>query len=148
MESRAEVVAKDLEEINGRFDRHKGEINCLKIREKDAKEETKQLKGFIVGMRLRSSRTAWTGWRTTSAGVAELLQRLGKSSFCRRMRVGLNCPMLRSGRASMSLLWWRTLSLYPFLLQLLVVKPPTPLFHPLKRLLKNLPSFAKTSMAC
>ena len=49
VESRAEVVAKDLEEINGRFDCHRGEINRLKIREKDAKEETEQLKGFIVG---------------------------------------------------------------------------------------------------
>ena len=46
---RAEVVEKDLEEINGRFDRHRGEINRLKIREKDAKEETEQLKGFIIG---------------------------------------------------------------------------------------------------
>ena len=49
VESRAEVVGKDLEEINGQFDRHRGEINCLKIREKNAKEETEQLKGFIVG---------------------------------------------------------------------------------------------------
>ena len=49
MEARAEVVGKDLEEINGRFNRHRGEINHLKIREKDAKEETKKLKGFIVG---------------------------------------------------------------------------------------------------
>src|ERR1700743_1514580 len=49
VESRAEVVGRDLEEINGQFDRHRGEINCLKIREKDAKEETEQLKGFIVG---------------------------------------------------------------------------------------------------
>ena len=49
VESRAEVVGKDLEEINGRFDRHRGEINHLKIREKDTKEETEQLKGFIVG---------------------------------------------------------------------------------------------------
>ena len=49
VESRAEVVGRDLEEINGRFDCHRGEINCLKIREKDAKEETEQLKGFIVG---------------------------------------------------------------------------------------------------
>ena len=32
--SRAEVVGKDLEEINGRFDRHRGEINRLKIRER------------------------------------------------------------------------------------------------------------------
>ena len=49
VESRAEVVGKDLEEINGQFDRHRGEINCLKIREKDAKEEVERLKGFIVG---------------------------------------------------------------------------------------------------
>ena len=49
VESRAEVVGRDLEEINGRFDCHRGEINRLKIREKDAKEEVEQLKGFIVG---------------------------------------------------------------------------------------------------
>ena len=49
VESRAEVVGRDLEEINGRFNRHRGEINCLKIREKDSKQEVEQLKGFIVG---------------------------------------------------------------------------------------------------
>ena len=49
VESRAEVVGKDLEEINGRFDQHRGEINCLKIREKDTKEEVEKLKGFIIG---------------------------------------------------------------------------------------------------
>ena len=49
VESRAEVVGKDLEEINGQFDRHRGEINRLKIREKDSKEEVEKLKGFIVG---------------------------------------------------------------------------------------------------
>ena len=49
VESRAEVVGKDLEEINGWFDHHRGEINCLKIREKTAKEETEELKGFIIG---------------------------------------------------------------------------------------------------
>ena len=49
VEARAKVVGKDLEEINGWFDHHRGDINHLKIREKDAKEETKKLKGFIVG---------------------------------------------------------------------------------------------------
>ena len=49
VETRAEVVGKDLEEINGQFDHHRGEINCLKIREKDGKEEVEKLKGFIVG---------------------------------------------------------------------------------------------------
>ena len=49
VEARAEVVGRDLEEINGRFDRHRGEINHLKIREKDGKEEVEKLKGFIIG---------------------------------------------------------------------------------------------------
>ena len=49
VESRAEVVGRDLEEINGRFDHHRGEINRLKIREKDSKEEVEKLKGFVVG---------------------------------------------------------------------------------------------------
>ena len=48
VESRAEVVGKDLEEINRWFDRHMGEINCLKIREKDAKEDVERVKGFVV----------------------------------------------------------------------------------------------------
>ena len=49
MEARAKVVGKDLEEVNGWFNRHRGEINHLKIREKVAKEEVEKLKGFIVG---------------------------------------------------------------------------------------------------
>ena len=49
VEARAEVVGKNLEEINGQFDHHRGEINHLKIREQDAKEETEKLKGFIIG---------------------------------------------------------------------------------------------------
>src|ERR1700743_182591 len=49
VEARAEVVGRDLEEINGRFDRHRGEINRLKIREKDHREEVEELKGFVVG---------------------------------------------------------------------------------------------------
>ena len=43
------MVGRDLEEINRQFDCHRGEINHLKIREKDAKEETEKLKGFILG---------------------------------------------------------------------------------------------------
>ena len=43
------MVGRDLEDINGRFNCHRGEINCLKIREKDSKEEVEKLKGFMVG---------------------------------------------------------------------------------------------------
>ena len=49
MEARAKIVWRDLEEINGWFDCHRGKINCLKIREKDGKEEVEKLKGFIIG---------------------------------------------------------------------------------------------------
>ena len=49
VETRAKVVGRDLDEINGRFDHHRGEINRLKIREKDSKEEVEKLKGFIIG---------------------------------------------------------------------------------------------------
>ena len=63
VEVRSEVVGKDLEEINGWFDHHRGEINCLKIREKDSKEETRKLKvsSLVLAMRLRSSRIGLIG---------------------------------------------------------------------------------------
>ena len=71
VESRAEVVGKDLKKINGQFNRHRGEINHLKIREKDSKEEVEKLKGFIIGAghEARSSRITLTGWRRTSVDV-------------------------------------------------------------------------------
>ena len=49
VETRAEVVGRDLEEINGWFNHHRGEIDCLKTRKKEAKEKAEQLGGFIVG---------------------------------------------------------------------------------------------------
>ena len=49
VEARAEVVGRDLEEISGWFDRHRGEINHLKIREQNAQGEVEKLKGFVVG---------------------------------------------------------------------------------------------------
>ena len=51
MEVRAKVVGRDLEKINGWFNHHRGEVNCLKIMEKDTKEEVERLKGFVVGVR-------------------------------------------------------------------------------------------------
>ena len=49
VEARAEVVGRDLEEINGQFDCHRGEINRLKTRDKDAKKKVVELGGFIIG---------------------------------------------------------------------------------------------------
>ena len=49
VKERSKVVEKDLEEVNGHFDHHQGEINCLKVREKEAKEKVNQLGGFIIG---------------------------------------------------------------------------------------------------
>ena len=81
VESRAKVVGKDLEEINGQFDCHRGEINHLKIREKDSKEEVEKLKGFIFG----------TGHE------AQVFQ-----NCLDRMRVGQSCPMHLSERTCCS----------------------------------------------
>src|ERR1700743_507922 len=128
VESRAEVVGRDLEEINGRFDCHRGEINRLKIREKDSKEEVERLKGFVVGAghearifkdRLdRMAENVCRCGRTPAGGGGGVVfvQEWGRSLFRRRMRVGRNYPMLRSGRMSMSLLLWRTRFLSQFLL--------------------------------
>ena len=49
VKERFEVVERDLEEVNGCFDCHWGEISRLKIREKEAKEKVEELGGFIIG---------------------------------------------------------------------------------------------------
>ena len=49
MKEKSEVIERDLEEVNGCFDCHRGEINHLKIREKEAKEKVEELGGFIIG---------------------------------------------------------------------------------------------------
>ena len=49
MEEQSKVVERDLEEVNGRFDHHRGEINCLKTREKELKEKVEELGGFVLG---------------------------------------------------------------------------------------------------
>ena len=43
------MVGRDLEEINGRFDHHRGEINCLKKREEELEKQEEELKGFVIG---------------------------------------------------------------------------------------------------
>ena len=42
VEARSDVVGRDLEEVNERFDCHRDEINCLKRREEE-------LRGYILG---------------------------------------------------------------------------------------------------
>ena len=150
MESRAEVVGKDLEEINGRFDRHRGEINCPKIREKDGKEEVEQLKGFIVGAGHEAQ-----VFKNCLNRMEENVCRCGRTPS----EVGEEFVLLEDeGRTEWSYASvrenkyvaprWRTPFLCRFLLRLLAVLGPTPLFLPWKRLLKNLPSSVKTLTAC
>ena len=43
------MVERDLEEVNCCFDCHRGEINCLKMREKEAKEKVEELGGLVIG---------------------------------------------------------------------------------------------------
>ena len=49
VEEWSRVVERDLEEVNGCFDHHRGEINHLKMREKGSKEKMEKLGGFIIG---------------------------------------------------------------------------------------------------
>ena len=146
VESRAEVVGKDLEEINGRFDRHRGEINRLKIREKDSKEEVEELKGYII-----SAGHEAQVFKNRLDRLAENVCRCGRTpsevgeEFVSSEDEG---KTLRLGRMSISLPLWRT----PFLSQFLL-RPPAvlllpPLFLSWKRLLRNRPSFVKIWIAC
>ena len=43
------MVERDLEEDNGHFNHPRGEINHLKIREKELKENVEELRGFVLG---------------------------------------------------------------------------------------------------
>ena len=82
------MVERDLEEVNGHFDHHRGEINRIKEREKEAR-------GLIIGAAHRAElfKTHLDRMKTTSASVDVLLLRL-RGSFCLcRKRLGQNYPM-------------------------------------------------------
>ena len=49
VEMRSEVVGRDLEEVNGCFDCHRGEINHLKRKEVELKEKEEELRGYVLG---------------------------------------------------------------------------------------------------
>ena len=49
MEEQSKVVERDLEEVNSYLDHHRGEINHLKMREKESKEKVEELGGYILG---------------------------------------------------------------------------------------------------
>ena len=150
VEARAKVVGQDLEEINGQFDCHRGEINCLKIREKDAKEEVERLKGFVVGAGHEAQvfKNHLDRMEENICRCGQLLQRLGRSLSPLKMRVGRSYPMLQLLERSMWLLLSKTQFLSLCLRQpLAVLGPPLP-FLPWKRSPKNPHSFAKIWMAC
>ena len=150
VESRAEVVGKDLEEINGQFDCHRGEINQLKIREKDAKDEVEKLKGFIIGAGHEAQ-----VFKNHLDRMEENVCRCGQTP----LEVGEEFVSSEDeGRTELSYASVRedeyiappieTLSLFWFLLWPLAALDPPLLFLPWKRLLKNLPSSAKIWMGC
>ena len=150
VELRAEVVGRDLEEINGPFDRHRGEINCLKIREKDSKEEVEKLKGFVVGAGHEAQifKDCLDRMAENICRCGGLPQRLGRSLSPQRTKEGRSCPMLLSERTSMWLLLWRTQFLSQFLPHPPAVSVPPLLFLLWKRSLRNRPSFVRIWMAC
>ena len=85
----------------------------------------------------KSSSLVLIGWKTTSASVDILLQRLGRSLFLQRRRLGQSCPMHLLEEMSTLLLLWRILS--PFQFQLPATHVVRQLFfQPWKKLPKNL----------
>ena len=141
VETRAEVVGKDLEEINGQFDCHRSEINHLKIREKDAKDKVGKLKGFVIsaGHEAQVFKNCLVGWKKMSADVDALLQRLERSLSLLRKRVGQSYPTRLLLERSMWLLLLRILSQSPSQLRLLhAALAPAVLFLLWKRLQKKL----------
>ena len=150
VESRAEVVGKDLEEINGQFDCHRGKINHLNIREKDAEEETERLKGFIVGAGHEAQvfKNRLDRMEENVCNVGRLLQRSGKSLSFLRTKAGQSCPMLQLLERSIWLPLLKTQFLSRFLLQPLAALGPPLLFLPWKRSPKNLPSSVRIWTAC
>ena len=142
VESRAEVVGKDLEEINGRFDRHRGEINCLKIREKDAKEEVEKLKGFIVGTGREAQvfQNCLDRMEENVCRCGRTPSEVGEEFVSSETKVGRSCPMHLSQRTSMLPLPSKTLVLSPSQLWLPLVALALwqLLFLPWKRFPKSL----------
>ena len=149
VEARAEVVGRDLEEINGQFDCHRGEINRLKIREKDAKEETEKLNGFIIGAGHeaqvfkdhldRMEENVCRRGRTPSE--------VGEEFVSSEDEVGQSYPMLLLLEKSMWLLLLRIPS--PSQSQPLATHVVHQLFfQPWKRSLKSLPSFVRILVVC
>ena len=49
VKQQSKVVERGLEEVNNCFNCHRGEINHLKTREKEAREKVEELGGFIIG---------------------------------------------------------------------------------------------------
>ena len=144
VETRAEVLGRDLKEINGQFDCHRGKIHCLKIREKDVKEETEKLKGFIVGAGHKAQvfKDCLDRMEENVCRCGRTPSEVGKDLCLLRTKVGRSCPMpLLLGR-SMWLLLSQTQSSFLSLLLLPAALVPPPLFLPWKRSLKNLPSSA------
>ena len=106
VEARAEVVGKDLEQINGWFNCHGGEINHLKIREKDTKEETKKLKGFIIGAGHKAQvfKDHLDRMEENVCRCGRTPSEVGEGLFPLRTRVEWSCPMLQLVKRSTLLL--------------------------------------------
>ena len=111
------MVERDLEEVNGCLDHHRGEINHLKKREAELKEKEEELRGYVL--RAAHEVEVFKSWLDQ---MEERVCRCGQTpseverSYPWRMMPGLNSPMLRLGQVSTSLPQWRIPSPSQFLL--------------------------------
>ena len=112
VEARAGVVGRDLEDINGQCDHHRGEINCLKTREKDAKK-VDELGGFIIGAahEAKTFKSCLDRMEDNVCRCGHTPSEVGRNLYLLRRRPGWSCPMLLPEGASKLLLLLRILSL-------------------------------------
>ena len=139
-------MGKDLEEINGWFNHHRGEINRLKIREKDSKQEVEQLKGFIVGASHEAQifKNHLNRMEENVCRCGRTPSEVGEEFVSSEDEGRTNCPMpLLLGKSTLPLLWRIP---FPSLSQLWFIHVALAsllLFFPWKRLQKKLLSSVK-----
>ena len=108
VEARSEVVGRNLEEITGWFNCHRGETNCIMEREKEAR-------GFIIGAAHETElfKTCLDRMKDRACKCGQTPSEVG-ADISLRKKLGWNCPIPLPGGVSMWLLWLGIQFPFPF----------------------------------
>ena len=98
------MVNRDLEEVNGCFDCYRGEIDHLKMREKELKKKVEELGGFVLGATHEAEvfKTRLDRMEDNVCKCGCTPSEVGEELSLQRRRLGQNCPMRLSKGASSS----------------------------------------------